>query len=485
MKKKLFSLVRIFLAALLMTGIFGVSYWYLDKVFHNEEVSFSDDPFQAMPENSIDVLVLGSSHAEHSFSPGIFYTQTGLYAYDFTSACQPYEVSVEMLEEVYKRQDPKLLIFEVFTVMPLKAGCDDDSCYIISQSKVTGQERYDILSYLPDEKRQAIMNEFLNNHNDWKELEDLSVFLPENAFREVEIPEVEIDPNFGYTALEGQWSYPENWWHASYYDDVAEVSLEEIDLYSLERIYEICEEHGTKILFYKTPINGIDEENQAYLNEVWKWAEVHGIPYIDFIRLSKDLGFYMGIHSLDFHANIAGAGIITTYLADTVNSMGVSFDHQNNDELNSLYLNNGEDLMIKDMVFEHDPVKYMHMLEGKTGYRFLRYIPNKETLPNELINAIHQAGFTDFNPYQPYLGAVANGEVHSNIEGCYTYIRDGLEIYITLDGLQENWGNINDPSSNMTFVYYPSSGDDRIIKEIFYDPYNCFDKDYTDYDWDH
>ncbi len=192
-----YNAVQIAVKVLLILAITFSGYQYLNKVFYNREIN-NGTMFKSMPENSLDVIVLGSSHAQYSFVPAFFYEDTGLYSYVLGSACQPYEVSYEMLREALKTQNPKMVIMEVFTAMPISSECEGDSCYVIAQAQMTGEEKYSVISYLPEEKAEAYRNEFFNYHNDWKTVSDWSIILPENQERKVN-----VDKRSGYVYLEG------------------------------------------------------------------------------------------------------------------------------------------------------------------------------------------------------------------------------------------------------------------------------------------
>lgn len=471
--------LRVLVSAAAMVGLVFGCYTYLNKVFRNKEFENVGVFFQNIPEDSMDVITMGSSHAEYSFVPPFFYEETGLYSYTYASACQPYEVAVEMLEEVYKRQNPKLFIFEVFTAMPLKSACDGDSCYVFAQYKVTGKERYDILDYLPEEKSKEYYNEFLNYHNDWKTLEDYTQIFPEKALA----GNHDIDYNFGYLYTDGYEYYPGNWWHAAHYDESIDVQLDQIDLDCLNKLYELCTSHGTQMLLYKTPIDGIDIENQSYLNKVWEWADEHGVPYIDMPAISRQLGFYMWIHSDSYHANITGAGIVTDYLAQYVKNMGIEFDHKENAELTKIYHDRAEELSTYYAKFEHHALKYTKLWShGFDGYYFLRYFPLGGFNP-ELLENLKAIGFTDFDPNQEYYGVVHNGQLEASSHEYVDYYIGEREFYVDKNAINDWWNPVSDPESFMTLAYYTEDLEDKVVKEIEY-RWGGYDRGYGEYDWE-
>ena len=67
-----------------------------------------------------------------------------------------------MLKEGLKTQSPKAVILEVYTSMPLKSICADDSCYVRAEYEMTGEEKYETISYLPKDKAKQYYNDYLN-----------------------------------------------------------------------------------------------------------------------------------------------------------------------------------------------------------------------------------------------------------------------------------------------------------------------------------
>ena len=167
MLKKTFDLFRYLISTVIIVAVFIFSYLVLSTTFKGEEVD-ENNSFHNLPENTMDVIVLGSSHAQYSFSPAFFYQDTGLFSYVLGTQCQPLEVSYSMLKEALKTQSPKTVILEVFTAMPLKSGCDGISCYITAGFQMRGDERYETLKKLPEDKYETYVNPFISLHNDWR-----------------------------------------------------------------------------------------------------------------------------------------------------------------------------------------------------------------------------------------------------------------------------------------------------------------------------
>lgn len=74
------------------------------------------DSFYALERNTIDCLIIGSSHAYSSFNTDILFQETGENAYILASNSQTVIQSYYNLKEVLKYQSPKKVILEAYSI---------------------------------------------------------------------------------------------------------------------------------------------------------------------------------------------------------------------------------------------------------------------------------------------------------------------------------------------------------------------------------
>ena len=67
------------------------------------------------PENSIDVVFLGSSHVHCNIDTAYLWTEYGIAAYDYSAAEQPLWMTYYWLREFCKTQKPKLVVLDVYS----------------------------------------------------------------------------------------------------------------------------------------------------------------------------------------------------------------------------------------------------------------------------------------------------------------------------------------------------------------------------------
>lgn len=403
-KKKILNIIGIPVKiCLVLCMAYGI-YTYFDQVFAIKDVDRAES-FHNLPENSMDVIVLGSSHAQYSFIPSVFYQDTGLYSVVMGSACQPLEVSYQMLREILKTQKPDMVILETYTAMPLRKVCEADVCYVKAQYMMTGEEKYTTIDYLPEDKALSYYNEFINNHNNWRNVEKINELVLDFNKSEVQY----IEGNMGY--IEQLPELPiENYWYAEKYDNVLDVELDELDFESLNNIYDLCQENNIELMLYKTPIDNIDQENYSYLQKVWKWCDEREIPYLDMIALQDEIGFRMVSHSDSYHCNIVGANAITEKIGNYIND-NYEFSHINYDALNEIYDNDAIHKAIDIYCYERNVYRALRRISGQDLTLIVKYEPGiimEDRLKEQLINL----GFgEDFSVDESYYAVIKNGEV--------------------------------------------------------------------------
>lgn len=426
------NVFKIFVKCLLIVCLFFASFCFLNKVFYNKEIDRGLS-YHNLPENCIDVLVLGSSHAQYSFAPSIFYEDTGLYSYVLGSACQPLEVSVEMLKEALKTQNPRLVILEVYTSLPLRfEHCYSDSCYVIAEYQMRGEEKYNTISYLPEEKAESYNNDFFVYHNDWKIMNEILI----------KNDKADVDPYFGYV-YQDQILPIYNYWTTNIYDTIP-GEIDENDLNSLNKILRICKENDIELLLYKTPIDSVGENDYQTLLAVWNWANENGVSYFDAYSKASDIGYWMMVHSDSTHAFVHGATYLTDLLAKEVSKSDIKFSHKEN-YLTDIYKLNEQHLTIKSLSLEKDQYKNFLRIENTSSYIILRYVVSNEYPPNEMTEILIKKGFTDFDVKSNYFGiakdgkliASSNGHIDTSLLGHHVFI-DINEISIDENKLSSN-----------------------------------------------
>ena len=306
------------------------------------------DGFYALQDNSIDVLVLGTSHAYSAINPGILYHYTGLNSYDFAGQCQPMEVTYNYLVEALKTQDPKLVILDLFALSNEASKCQVDGAYRTNiQDLKASENKYDAYSYIDD-------------HSQLENLFDISLYsyrLNDIDFNDYDnILDHKSDYFFGHTII-----YPNS---DVIWEREAPVSTESIlpdsrRYESLLKIIDLCKTNNIELLLIKTPYY-MEQEDANIYRSIWDLCEQNDIDYIDFNYLTNEMNYIYELDGDAWHANETGAFKITKYISDFITN---NYDFDNEDKI--------YDSNYRDLYFEALQVMF---IKNNSYDRLMEYI---------------------------------------------------------------------------------------------------------------
>lgn len=96
----------------LVVALCGADYVLKDRTDHGVKQCIA---MYEQPKNSVDVVVLGSSHVHYGINTAKLWEEYGISAFDYSSAEQPLWVSYYYLKELCKTQKPKVVVLDFFT----------------------------------------------------------------------------------------------------------------------------------------------------------------------------------------------------------------------------------------------------------------------------------------------------------------------------------------------------------------------------------
>lgn len=291
----------------------------LSPIFREDKTS-SAYQLRVLPDDTMDILVLGSSHAQYSINPGVIYTETGYYSFVMGSGCQPMVMSYYNLEEALKTQHPEIVLLDVFTMMPAQSVCYADGMFYVAGSQLTDITRIDALNEIDDpEKVHEYLFDIAITHDRWKKDE----FVLEDT----------VDGMMGYVSQTTKDSVFRHL--VSFKRGDTEVSLKEKDLKYLDKIIDLCNENGIRLILIKTPCD-IDQENYDTLQAIWDYAEERNVEYLDFLQLAEEIGFMLGSDGDTWHNNVWGSQKVSRYISNYIVESGYINNHQTNELLEAV-----------------------------------------------------------------------------------------------------------------------------------------------------
>lgn len=269
------------------------------------------DGFYAEPEDTIDVILLGSSHANAAFAPTQMWREQGFTSYMMYSWSQPIWVSYHYAIEAFKRQTPKVVVLEGYslcygttymTPTDVDTTSDDYSLRIppsfnrlalavaMSRCQQTSPPFY---RYLP----------MLRYHTRWKRLtaEDFTWFFEDHTAT-----------GKGYGPLRTVEAFDT----PSVPDDLAETPIYPQAEEYLYKLIELCREKDVPLVLAITPYETSEAEYGVFKRAARICAE-NGVPVLDYNTPgAREIGFDYATDLADHaHVNTAGAAKISSDLA--------------------------------------------------------------------------------------------------------------------------------------------------------------------------
>ncbi|MEG2799468.1 MAG: hypothetical protein RR925_06235 [Erysipelotrichaceae bacterium] len=393
--------LKIIIKSFLLLCILLVTWLGLTEFFR-VDVDKAGDQFRNLPKNSMDVLVLGSSHAQYSMNPAIIYQETGYYSYVLGSGCQPMAMSYKFLEEALKTQSPEIVVLDVFTMMPAQEVCYSDGMFYKAIQQMTGINRYEAAALVDNENvKLDYMFDLRMNHGNWKRDDFLG---PRKKV-------TGVDPYFGYVL-----KIPDDFRfaHLIPYEKKSDYTLRQKDVDMLNLIIKTCKENNIQLILMKAPIT-IDQKNQDALEAIWEYADSKGIEHIDFLALAEEIGFTMGMDGDTWHNNIWGSEKISKYIANYIAENKYVKNHTENQELNEIYKKTSAEMMGYLCTNQIDVYKLLEFAAKYDCMIAFKYEGNNHSSIGQYENELLQNVGLDHdfikNKKQDYYALIHNGEI--------------------------------------------------------------------------
>ena len=312
MKKKIIELIAfaLFTAATIM----AVSYALADR-----ETTFS--AVYSEPDNSVDVMIVGSSHVNSGYVPSMLWEENNLSAVNAFSWSQPMWVSYHYIVEGLKTQSPDYIVLEMYGmtyghsyIMPQEI---DKTSYNNSFNLDPSWNRWQLIKtaeFCGLDLRNA--QDFLyisRYHTRWKTF-DWS-YLAYDSHNQHDYLK-----GYGYLSTGANIETP-----------VVEIAQEELVPYEycveyLEKIVNLCEKEGIKLVFTLTPYVYASEET-GVINWIERYSAEKGIPFFNYLY-GEDYERIEFDYATDLadtgHCNYMGASKITADLCNYLDSVGAS-----------------------------------------------------------------------------------------------------------------------------------------------------------------
>lgn len=311
--KKTKEWVALIVCGALLLGFLG---WMTDLLTPNRrEYGAAWGSFLAEEKNTIDVMFFGSSIAYCDVAPAVYYENCGLTAYVNGGPEQTLAITFDYIRQSLRTQSPKVIFVECSGVC-FKEYQDHTKSNIAQMP--WGLPRLDATLHAAEpELREGLLFPLSLYHDRWDSLSEEDYAAPEP------------DPLAGYTWLgeygsedpaDAQKVVPRSWELGN-------------NLWSLDRICDLCRGEGIMLVLYRAESSQLRDEDWAQVEA--RYADQANVQTLDCGAYSAEIGACAPEDYYDsFHYNAAGAEKFSRFLADwTQENLSISPDPEANSDV--------------------------------------------------------------------------------------------------------------------------------------------------------
>lgn len=293
------------IALCLSVVIFAITLYYLNGVFLMKRADgiTNIQNYYAQEKDTVDVLILGSSHAGMNLDAAEFFSEYGISTYVLWGSAQPFWNTYYFLMEALKTQQPKVILLEVNGAM-MEEPYSDESRQVTNTAgmHMNLNKVKAVMETAPKERWMDLLLGLPIYHSRYSELsEDDFRHFPWN--RKQLVIEKGSMPQYGTGEFELM--------------DVSGITekekLTEKTEHYFRMILDTCQQKDIPVILFKTPTIMRDTV-QPYMNTVRHIAEEYGMEFFNFNEMDEETGFTADGYLPDGHLNMRGARLISNWL---------------------------------------------------------------------------------------------------------------------------------------------------------------------------
>lgn len=271
-----------FLYFLGLMGVLAVSLLGFHKVFSFKygDGIYSVTTFYEQEEDSVDLLILGSSHAYQNINPMILWKDAGIAAYDLCGSITPLWNSYYFLKEAVKTQSPRLVILEAYCLTQPYEYMDDSRIIKNVYGLKPSENKLDALKVSAPEDRWVEFGlGYIQYHNRYSALEadDFRPYQDDPAFY---ASWKGFGNNFGVIPYEAPQVVNDG--------STAPIYPKQQEYY--EKIIAFCKKEGLPLLVVVSPYAGYTQGEMQVYNTAKQIAQAAGVPFVNFNDDYNEIG---------------------------------------------------------------------------------------------------------------------------------------------------------------------------------------------------
>lgn len=271
MRRKIKIAISIIVVGVMIIGIMD----YLGRIVRPTDADISLRAiytFQEIPENTVEVIVYGSSHAWRGVNVMEMYRKYGIGAYNYGNNWQHINTTSLFLQDSLRTQSPQIAIIETFLVNGVLTDTDINGEIYYTKGLEESKEKMEYLKQCFGYDIERWLSYYIpicGYHDNW-------INLNKASFNYKDINTVSLlYTNMGF--MDTQSITPVT---INDMDTFEQKELNGMALSVLDKIVQTCAENDIEIIFYTAPWEG----EFAYYDAMEKYAAENGCAYINFFE---------------------------------------------------------------------------------------------------------------------------------------------------------------------------------------------------------
>ncbi len=277
--------------------------------------------FYIQPNNTIDIVFMGTSHVHCDINTALLWEKYKIAAYDLSGAEQPLWMTYYYLKDLYKTQNPQLIVLDLFGALTVTDEYHDkwisENVFGMEFSLNKVEMMYESI---PLSKIPQYFPTIWANHGRYNELND-------DDYNELFNTKVEKASFKGYTPY-----FETEAWEKPVAKEVESVPILEKSEEYLIKIINYARANNSEIWVIVAPYirNEVHDAQLKYIETVLK---DNNVKYVNYNDLYDEIGLDFNTDFNDWsHLNYYGSSKFTDYLAQNILNDGYSFEHKSGDD---------------------------------------------------------------------------------------------------------------------------------------------------------
>ena len=291
--------------------LLALAVWRLGVLMRptHTDMAFSQvKAFHSLPENSVEVIIYGSSRSYRGFSAMELYDRYGIGAYNYSWNLQHLNTTRMFLQDSLLTQSPKLAVIECALADYLLKNTDMTAEIYYTRYLGWKCGKLEFLKQYFGRKPKRWLSYFVPlcaYHDNWKSLTMKSLTGPADESGELLRTMGSSESKAVRETVLPDWT------------TFRQLEISGEALAELDRIVSLCHERNTEVLFYVTPWKG----EFAYGNAMERYAEERGCAFLDLNQAIDEIGLdgktdFSDESHLNYNGSVKIADYVGRYISE-------------------------------------------------------------------------------------------------------------------------------------------------------------------------